>query len=105
MRGLTFDMADNTLTVFIEQDIDHHAAKAIRDRIDEQIALCKPAIIILNFDAVGFMDSSGVGLIMGRYRRANDMGAQLYLCALNGRLRRILELSGVLELVEVLEEK
>ena len=103
MQGLTFDMRDGTLTVFIEQDIDHHAAKKLRCRIDEQIALCDPSVIVLNFDAVGFMDSSGVGLIMGRYKRANEMGAQLYLCALSERLRRILELSGVLQLVEVLE--
>ena len=58
----------NTMTAFLSGEIDHHSAAAIRDAIDTQIQINRPKLLKLDFSEVTFMDSSGVGLIMGRYK-------------------------------------
>ena len=103
MRNLTSTFQDGMLTVYIEQDIDHHTAAALRPQIDELIARDTPRTLVLDFDSVEFMDSSGIGLILGRYRLLQVSGGKVLLQGLNPRCRRLVELSGILDLVEILE--
>ena len=58
----------NTLTIYLKGEIDHHTAREIREAADSLIQLNKPSVLRLDFSGVTFMDSSGIGLIMGRYR-------------------------------------
>ena len=56
------------LTVYLKGEIDHHSAKAMREEIDKAIDFNMPSLLILDFTEITFMDSSGIGLIMGRHR-------------------------------------
>ena len=67
-----------TLTVFIEGDIDHHTARQIRSRIDTKVYIQRPDELILDLSRVCFMDSSGLGLILGRYAKAVEPLRFLY---------------------------
>lgn len=69
MAKVTFAHAGDTLLAYLAGEIDHHAAQGLRLRIDEQIADCLPSELVLDFGGVEFMDSSGVGLILGRAKR------------------------------------
>ena len=71
---------EKIVTAFITGDIDHHSAKNIRNELDEYINQKKPLLLNLDFSGIKFMDSSGIGLIMGRYK---------LICSLGGRIKVI----------------
>lgn len=106
MKSLTntiveFDFSENILRIIIKGDIDHHSAKRIRESIDNQIISKKPLIIILELNCVEFMDSSGLGLILGRYTLACEIGAKIILYKPSRRIRKILELAGIERIIEI----
>ncbi|MEG0913820.1 MAG: anti-sigma factor antagonist [Oscillospiraceae bacterium] len=103
MHTITFAHENDSLIIFIERDIDHHNAAKLRNEIDETMSLISAKKLILDFDSVEFMDSSGIGLIMGRYKKIQGYGGNLYLKNLNNRCRRLVELSGILQIVEIIE--
>ena len=68
MTQVTLKQDGKTLTALLSGEIDHHWAAILREKIDERAAAAAPAILILDFSAVTFMDSSGIGLILGRHK-------------------------------------
>ena len=70
------------LTVYVGGEIDHHSAKGIRAQIDRHILEKKPKQVMLELSAVTFMDSSGLGLIMGRYALCCDIGCKIFMAGL-----------------------
>ena len=85
----------------LEGDIDHHNAAAMRDCIDGAIEGLRPKKLTLDFSAVSFMDSSGVGLVMGRYKNAARCGAEVELLGLSRSAERIMRMSGLEKLVSI----
>ncbi|MEE3333733.1 MAG: anti-sigma factor antagonist [Ruminococcus sp.] len=92
---LNTDYKDDILTVFLSGEIDHNRAVGIRSAIDSQINALRPRRLELDFSDVSFMDSSGIGLIMGRYRAVGLIGGDLRIINVPDNLNRIIELSGV----------
>ena len=79
----------------IEGDIDHHTAKDIRETIDEYIEKYSPLFLKLDFGEVRFMDSSGIGLIMGRYKLMTSLRGKLKVVNVPRKLERMIKLSGL----------
>ena len=79
----------------IEVDIDHHTAKEIRETIDEYIEKYSPLFLKLDFSEVRFMDSSGIGLIMGRYKLMTSLRGKLKVVNIPKNLERMIKLSGL----------
>ena len=90
-----------TLTVYLEGDIDHHNARPIRSRIDTKVYIQRPDELILDLSGVSFMDSSGLGLILGRYTKAVEMGILFKVVNPTPQIRRILDLAGTERLIKV----
>lgn len=90
-----------TLKIKIRGDIDHHNAKSIREKIDSWIFTKKPTLIILDLSHIEFMDSSGLGLIMGRYNSANEIGSAFVIYKPNYRVKKILELAGIERIITI----
>lgn len=86
---------ENEITACISGEIDHHTAKDIREAIDGSAEKARPAVLNLDFSEVQFMDSSGIGLIMGRYRQMELLGGSLKVVNVPPHLQRIVALSGV----------
>ena len=84
-----------TLTVLLTGEIDHHCAGKIRDEIDAAIEHHRPESLILDFGGVSFMDSSGIGLILGRAECCEKMSIQLVIRGLSGRVGMLIRMSGV----------
>lgn len=82
----------------IEGDIDHHTAKEIRETIDGYIERYSPVFLKLDFSEVRFMDSSGIGLIMGRYKLMTSLRGKIKVVAVPKRLERMIKLSGLMAL-------
>lgn len=86
---------DGILTALLFGEIDHHTARDIRLTIDSDIEKHHPSRLVLDFRRVKFMDSSGIGLIMGRYRMMQLVGGKVALVNVPPHLERIITLSGV----------
>ncbi len=94
----------DVMTVKFATDIDHHSCVKIRQEIDTAIETNQPKEIRLDFEQVMFMDSSGIGLVMGRYKLAKSIGAQVYVCNTSQRLKKVMMLSGMDRLVKFVNE-
>lgn len=86
---------DDVLTAKLSGEIDHHRAPAIRKKIDSQTESLRPKELHLDFSGVSFMDSSGIGLIMGRYRQVSLVGGKLKVVNVPKNLYKIISLSGI----------
>ena len=90
------------MTVFLSGEIDHHTAADIRKVIDEETDKLLPQVLVLDFSAVTFMDSSGVGLILGRYKTVKSLGGKIFIFGANYDIERLLMMSGVSKIAEIL---
>ncbi len=95
MTELTWEESDNRLTVRLSGELDHHAAGRIREEIDNAVLRRKCRCLRLDLSALGFMDSSGIGLIMGRYRLMSSINGRLELFGVDSRLERMIRLAGL----------
>lgn len=96
---------DGVLVVRMRGDLDHHAVERIRDEIERELRATGYRALVLSFRDIDFMDSSGLGLILGRYRSVTQHGGRLALCEVGEPLRRLFELSGILKIVSVYESE
>lgn len=92
---------DKLLIIKITEEIDEHAVQKIRRKADYDIERYMPKKVIFDFDSVTFMDSAGIGLLIGRYRVANMLGSKLEIANLTQNVKKIFEMSGVLKLIPV----
>ena len=93
--GVTLSNQDGVLTAALTGDIDHHTARELRLAIDEAIERDKPGLLLLDFQGVDFMDSSGIGLIMGRYRLMRMYGGTLSVTGMSERIARVMRMAGL----------
>ena len=93
MVDLTYE--NGALTAHLYGEIDHHIAPRLRSEIDLKCESLRPAALILDFRAVSFMDSSGIGLIMGRYRCISLLGGRMEVVNIPPSLKKIFTLSGI----------
>lgn len=99
---VTLKNKNSTLYAFLKGEIDHHTAPELRECIDDAIILNDaPNLIVLDFGGVTFMDSSGVGLVMGRYRLAASKGKKIRVDNLSERDYKIMKMSGIEKLAEI----
>ncbi len=89
------------MTVYLDGEIDHHTAESIRCTIDEAITKEKPSVLRLDFFSVDFMDSSGVGLVMGRYRKLSEYKGRIELSNMGQAVKRIMKLSGIEKIAKI----
>lgn len=94
----------STLCITIFGEIDHHSAKSLREEIDRALFYHRPRLLLLQLSEVGFMDSSGLGLILGRYTRMQELGGEMKITAPTPQIVKILRLAGLEKKIPV-EEK
>ena len=87
--------SNNVLTAYLSGEIDHDSAAQIRVRVDGMAQELKPGLLCLDFGGVSFMDSSGVGLVMGRFRQMKLLGGRLRVQNYSDSLYRICAMSGL----------
>lgn len=95
------DFSNNTLYVRLKGDIDHHSAKYIREEIDRELYKYQPKTMIMDLSSVDFMDSSGLGLILGRYSKINMLGGILKVANPGERVEEMLKLAGTDKLIPI----
>ncbi len=92
-----------TVTAYLSGELDHHSAKEMREAIDNAVELNMPARLVLNFKEISFMDSSGIGLVMGRYRNLAKTGAELCITGMSPQIYKVMKLAGIERLARLEE--
>ncbi len=100
-----FYLQDDTLVATLSGEIDHHSADRIRGDIDDELQLYDVKNLVFDFSDVTFMDSSGIGVVLGRYKKIQAMGGTVAIRGAGRLVRQILEMSGVFLLEGCTEER
>ena len=95
--------SDDSLVVKLEGEIDHHSAAEIREGLDKMIGENRPKNMILELSGIDFMDSSGLGLVLGRYKRLGEIGSKMLIKNPGTRTERILCMAGVDKLIKIIK--
>lgn len=97
----------NILIVKFTEDIDQHIADKLRRKMDDEIEKYIPRKVVFDFSCISFMDSSGIGMILGRYKLIKMLGGNIELVNVNKAIKKLFEMSGVTRIIlikSILEE-
>ena len=95
---------DKLLIFEITEEIDHHTTEKIRRKMDNEIQRYMPKRTIFDFNNVTFMDSAGIGMLIGRYKIARMFGGSLELVNVKPSIKKIFEMCGVLKIIPIIED-
>lgn len=105
--NVTIESSGSIVIAYLIGEIDHHTAADVREKIDSVVKFKRPTHLILDFRNVSFMDSSGIGLVMGRYRLIQSIApnASLEIKNVTTQTKKIMELAGLGRIAIIKEEK
>lgn len=93
------------IRVYLDGEIDHHSSSLIRVSIDDAIIHKKPSVLVLDFENVTFMDSSGIGLVMGRYKLMKTVNGRIRVENLSPTAYKVMSLAGLQKLGEIKQKE
>lgn len=99
--GFDSEFTGTLLKIKLRGEIDHHSAVAVRTAIDDMIRAKRPSELIIDMSAVDFMDSSGLGLIMGRYNTMKEIGGQVVVLDPTPATEKIMNLAGMERIIKI----
>ncbi|OEH85701.1 anti-sigma F factor antagonist [Desulfuribacillus stibiiarsenatis] len=95
--------SQDSLIVYLSGELDQHTADIVRSAIEKEWTKKLAKHIVLNLENLTFMDSSGLGVILGRYKQVNNDGGKLVICCINRQVDKIVELSGLKKIMSFYE--
>ena len=98
-----FKVIDAYLCVKLPEEIDHHKSAYISENADRLILAEQVSNVVFDFEDTRFMDSSGIGVIMGRYRKISCFGGKVFAIHADRQIKRILTMSGLTRIIEIME--
>lgn len=106
-KDVVTDYEKETRTLFLRvtEEIDQHTADKIRRKLDSEIEIYSPKKVIFDFNGIEFMDSSGIGMVLGRYKLVKMLGGTFEIINVNKRLKRIFDMSGVSRIIDIKDEE
>ncbi len=100
-----FSKAGRLLIVIMNGDLDHCSSEEIRYKIEKEYKRINAKNILFDFSNVNFMDSSGIGMIIGRYKKIEINGGKVAVTCINENIRKIFEMSGLFKIIENVDDK
>lgn len=99
---LNIKSENGTAVAQLSGEIDHHSAKELRAELDRFVITMQPEVLAIDLSSITFMDSSGIGLIIGRYKLMKECGGKLEIRSPQPYIRRVLRLSGIERIVKII---
>ena len=99
--NVNFEKENKYLTFEITEEIDHHKAEILRRELDYEIQRYMPRKVVFDFNKVTFMDSAGIGMVLGRYRMMKMLGGNIEIKNATNPLKRIFEMSGINKICKI----
>ena len=101
--NVNYEAKDKLLLLEITEEIDHHTTEKIRRKVDYEITRYMPRKVIFDFSHVTFMDSAGIGMVLGRYKMMKMLGGSLEMINVPSSLKKIFEMSGITKICPIKE--
>lgn len=98
-----FQVIDDYLCIKLPKEVDHHKSAYISENADRYILEDRVNNVVFDFSDTQFMDSSGIGIIMGRYKKISCFGGKIFAIHADRQIRRILHMSGLNKIIEIME--
>lgn len=98
---LKFDKKNENLIVYMMGELDHHSAEEVRSKIDDRLDRDNVIKLILDFTNVTFMDSSGIGVVIGRYKKVSLKKGMVCIANVNSSVKRVFDLSGMFKIIKL----
>lgn len=96
-----FEVIENVLCVRLSGELDHHTAEEVRQKVTEMVDAHSVQHILLNLEHLSFMDSSGLGVILGRYKQVKNRGGEMIVCAISPSVKRLFDMSGLFKIIHL----
>lgn len=98
---LNFQKDNDKLIVYLNGELDHHTAEEVRIKIDDRLDRDNITKLILDFSNVSFMDSSGIGVVIGRYKRISLKKGSICITNVKDSVKRVFQLSGMFKIIKL----
>ncbi|HET7521689.1 MAG TPA: anti-sigma F factor antagonist, partial [Bacillales bacterium] len=99
--GIDLEIKDSVLCIRLEGELDHHTSAELREQVEAALDQGDIRHIVLNLEQLKFMDSSGLGVILGRYKRIKNIGGEMVVCAISPSIKRLFEMSGMFKIIRL----
>ncbi len=99
-EGRSYEISQRCLIIRLNEELDHHNAIQIREEVDRLVERKHIKHIIFDFSSSAFMDSAGIGVIMGRYKKVTFIGGRIAVACVSSSIDRIFRLSGLYKIIE-----
>lgn len=96
-----FTTNENVLIVRLKGELDHHEAERLREEWQTKLKNKQIEHVVLNLKEMSFMDSSGIGVLLGRYKEIAQAGGELVVCSVNPSLEKIFDMSGLFKIIRL----
>lgn len=103
--AIDLEVVSSVLVVRLRGELDHHTAENLRQQMEEKILKGQVQNIVLSLEHLHFMDSSGLGVILGRYKQITSRGGEMIVCSINPLIHRLFELSGLFKIIKIRENE
>lgn len=102
---MIFNIKESILVAELFGELDHHAAQKVREDIDSTMETYDVSDLVFDFNKVSFMDSSGIGVILGRYRKLTPRGGRVVISCCSVSIRNILNMAGVFSIIDYFDKR
>ena len=99
--NVKYNTEDKLLVLELTEEIDHHSTEKIRRRADYEIQRHMPRKAIFDFSGVTFMDSAGIGMVIGRYKMVSMLGGKVSMINVKPNIKKVFEMSGILKIIPI----
>lgn len=102
---INLETKNNVLCIRLEGELDHHTSELLRNKVETELDNRNIKHIVLNLEKLKFMDSSGLGVILGRYKRIKNADGEMVVCAISPAVKRLFEMSGLFKIIRLEENE
>ena len=99
--NIDLEPIDKVLCVRLEGELDHHTSDSVRKQVSFAIGKYGVQYLVLNLEKLSFMDSSGLGVILGRYKEIKQAGGEMVICAISPPIERLFTISGLMKIIRI----
>ncbi|WP_409994220.1 anti-sigma F factor antagonist [Parageobacillus genomosp. 1] len=98
---MDFEVKRDVLIIRLSGELDHHTAEELREKVTDTLEREAIRHIVLNLERLTFMDSSGLGVILGRYKQIKNLGGEMIVCAVSPTVKRLFDMSGLFKIIRL----
>lgn len=92
-------LSRNQLRIYLEGELDQSVAEEVKSKIDKELEKLSPECVVFDMSQLNFMDSTGIGLILGRYKKLKNKNIPLYIGSPNNQIDKVIKLSGLYTII------